>query len=56
MPNELYENKTSILMKNILKNIQNIDIYNSLFLLEEEKIMMMKKEGVSKILKMKKRK
>ena len=28
---ELHENKTSILMKNILKNSQNIDIYDSLF-------------------------
>ena len=34
MASELYENKTSILMKNIIKNIQNTDIYDSQFLLE----------------------
>ena len=34
IPSELYENKASIFMKNISENIQNIDIYDSLFLLE----------------------
>ena len=35
IPSELYENKASILMKNISENIQNIDIYDSLILFGE---------------------